>query len=105
MLDRRRSLSPPRQSMSKVAPSWMAAVIWAAPNCLPSIGPDVQWVSVTAPTLRRALNTRPRDGGLDAKSMSSRPPDRPLSDPTARLPGAGQDRIVLRTPVTATYLR
>src|ERR1700730_7868456 len=54
--------------MSNVAPSWMATVIWAAPNCLPSIGPEVQWVSVTAPTLRRALNSRPRDGGLDAKA-------------------------------------
>src|SRR6202011_32767 len=71
--------------MSNVAPSWMAAVIWAAPKCLPSIGREVQWVSVTAPTLRRALNSRPRDGGRDAKSMSSRPPDRPLSHSMASL--------------------
>src|SRR3984893_10981055 len=63
----------------------MAAVIWAAPKCLPSIGREVQWVSVTAPTLRRALNSRPRDGGLDAKSMSSRPPERPLSHSMASL--------------------
>src|SRR5580704_18884241 len=63
----------------------MAAVIWAAPNCLPSIGPEVQCVSVTAPTLRRALNSRPRDGGRDAKLMSTRPPDRPLSRSMASL--------------------
>ena len=73
----------------RAPPSWMATVIWAAPNCLPSIGPEVQWVSVTAPTLRRALNSRPRDGGLDAKSMSSRPPDRPRSDSIARFLSEG----------------
>src|ERR1700738_5153909 len=58
----------------------MAAVIWAAPKCLPSIGREVQWVSVTAPTLRRALNSRPRDGSRDAKSMSSRPADHRILD-------------------------
>ena len=62
-------------------------------------------MSITAPTLRRALNSRPRDGGRDAKLMSTRPPDQAYPVPWQVSLHAGQDPIVLRTPVTATYLQ
>ena len=70
-----RSLSAPRQSISKALPSWIATITCEAPRYLPSIGRDLACMSVTGPALKCSLKEQvalvlaARHGGADSRSL------------------------------------